>query len=34
MKPEVSIIIPFYRGFTYLERALVSVVKQTLETMR
>ena len=29
MKPEVSIIIPFYRGFTYLERALVSVVKQT-----
>ena len=29
MKPEVSIIIPFYRGFTFLERTLVSVVKQT-----
>ena len=29
MKPEVSIIIPFYRGFTYLERALVSIAKQT-----
>ena len=29
MKPEVSIIIPFYSGFTFLERTLASVVKQT-----
>ena len=29
MKPEVSIIIPFYRGFNLLERTLMSVVKQT-----
>ena len=29
MKPEVSIIIPFYRGITFLERAVVSVIKQT-----
>ena len=31
MRPEVSVVIPFYNGFTLLKRALVSVAKQTFK---
>ena len=33
MKPEVSIIIPFYNGYPFRKSTYVCV-KQTLETMR
>ncbi len=31
MKPEVSVIVPFYQDFTYLERALDSIANQTFK---